>query len=414
MMERVSMTTIHNLGFPISDLSIPQLIRIPVRELTEGEKFQKLRENEIKNDSVLDKIPKNSLGLIESSKIKKSNPDRLTSIHQKIARKNPLQIRKFYGKCVHSEDYLALCKIEKEINKNFNPQPIQITTERFRIKSISFVHGFTFDIGEFLTEFPKLEELDVVKCNSPVEYEILMYRRVFQIETLFFKTLSKIKTLKKLSLKKFDDSSFIRFPCLDTLDVLILKNNGLTSIPESIFRMKKLKHLDLRNNGLNFINPDFSNLQSLEFLDLSGNLLQYFPVPILHLKKLVNLTFNIKRKHLNQNNKNRQQKQQIKSQKLTPQSIISIPKFWKTRNGNKGNINEEENEKNCITCHSFEELNSLVKSATKINNKNDNIFGEEIMTIFLNFNEDFNFGRKYKRFEVEIGYKTYTIGVGNE
>ena len=59
---------------------------------------------------------------------------------------------------------------------------------------------------------------------------------------------------------------------LTTLTSLNLSNNGLTKLPDGVFELPNLEHLDLSNNNLTTINVDqIVQLSSLNTLDLRGN-----------------------------------------------------------------------------------------------------------------------------------------------
>ena len=59
---------------------------------------------------------------------------------------------------------------------------------------------------------------------------------------------------------------------LTTLTSLNLSNNGLTKLPDGVFELPNLEHLDLSNNNLTTINVEqIVQLSSLNTLDLRGN-----------------------------------------------------------------------------------------------------------------------------------------------
>lgn len=55
------------------------------------------------------------------------------------------------------------------------------------------------------------------------------------------------------------------------IETLILDNNQLTSLPQWIGQLKKLKILSLRNNHFKQLNFEINNCENLEQLYLSGN-----------------------------------------------------------------------------------------------------------------------------------------------
>ena len=65
-----------------------------------------------------------------------------------------------------------------------------------------------------------------------------------------------------------------------------LEGNRLNSIPESIFKLKKLKELKLSQNHLESVPRQIGNLKNLMYLGLAGNKLTSIPKEIGKLKKL--------------------------------------------------------------------------------------------------------------------------------
>ncbi|MBA7702435.1 hypothetical protein ES703_111203 [subsurface metagenome] len=91
---------------------------------------------------------------------------------------------------------------------------------------------------------------------------------------------------------KLKDISQLRDIPADTTE-LILRNNGLTSLPAGIFdRFKDLEILDLEHNHLQTLPPGiFDELTNLKILDLTYNKLNYLPAGIFdHLENLEQLS----------------------------------------------------------------------------------------------------------------------------
>lgn len=72
---------------------------------------------------------------------------------------------------------------------------------------------------------------------------------------------------------------------------LTLVECDLGSIPEDIFSLKYLRHLNLGVNGLTDISDKIENLRNLEFLGLAGNKFDMIPKGIEALRNLTTLTF---------------------------------------------------------------------------------------------------------------------------
>ena len=61
------------------------------------------------------------------------------------------------------------------------------------------------------------------------------------------------------------------------VESLYLDNNELTRLPDSIGRMKKLKHLSVRYNRIERLPESFRQLDELEVLAVDNNPLQHYP-----------------------------------------------------------------------------------------------------------------------------------------
>ncbi|KAG7395634.1 hypothetical protein PHYBOEH_003391 [Phytophthora boehmeriae] len=65
------------------------------------------------------------------------------------------------------------------------------------------------------------------------------------------------------------------------LQQLILANNQLRALPDAVFALSFLSHLDLKQNRLQVLSTDVSKLTELEFLDIRDNQLETLPVQAL-------------------------------------------------------------------------------------------------------------------------------------
>ncbi|MGE4289420.1 MAG: leucine-rich repeat domain-containing protein [Salinivirgaceae bacterium] len=77
-----------------------------------------------------------------------------------------------------------------------------------------------------------------------------------------------------------------------SLEFLVLNRNRITTIPDEIKNLSKLKKLSI-SNSLTFISDSISTLHDLRLLSLGGNTqLTELPATIINLKKLLNLNLN--------------------------------------------------------------------------------------------------------------------------
>lgn len=65
--------------------------------------------------------------------------------------------------------------------------------------------------------------------------------------------------------------------CLLPLEVLLISNNRLISLPEELGRMDKLTELDAASNQITHLPARMSDLKSLKSLSLRNNQLVYLP-----------------------------------------------------------------------------------------------------------------------------------------
>lgn len=115
---------------------------------------------------------------------------------------------------------------------------------------------------------------DTLKLPETLKY--LKYLEDFQVENCimdsFPRQIFKIQSLKFLYLAK-TNTHFVsgHFERLPNLEILILENNPITSIPVTIYKAKKLRVISLRNNQLTKLPSSISQMENLALLDLRGN-----------------------------------------------------------------------------------------------------------------------------------------------
>lgn len=110
----------------------------------------------------------------------------------------------------------------------------------------------------------------------PVTLKYLKNLEDLQIENCimdsFPKQIFKISSLKFLYLAK-TNTHFIsgHFERLSNLEIFILENNPISSIPANIYLAKKLRVISLRNNQLTKLPDTISQMENLAMIDLRGN-----------------------------------------------------------------------------------------------------------------------------------------------
>lgn len=82
---------------------------------------------------------------------------------------------------------------------------------------------------------------------------------------------------------------FPEIELFENLTYLLIRAN-LTEIPDGIAKLKKLQVLTLNSNNLKKISPEIGQLSQLKILDLFSNELESFPVGLLALKNLTDLS----------------------------------------------------------------------------------------------------------------------------
>jgi len=107
---------------------------------------------------------------------------------------------------------------------------------------------------------------------------------------IFWKTLSKLKYLKNLSLSTNNLIKLLEpLKNLKNLTHLNLERNKLSSLPEWFGVLKNLVDLRLNNNDLYTLPESFGNLEDLEILVLSHNQLIFLPESFQNFHYLISL-----------------------------------------------------------------------------------------------------------------------------
>ncbi|HRD39765.1 MAG TPA: hypothetical protein PLC65_14145 [Bacteroidia bacterium] len=126
-----------------------------------------------------------------------------------------------------------------------------------KLKTIKFTDTEdTLKLPETLKYLKYLEDFQVENCIMDS-----FPRQIFRVQSLKFLYLAKTNT-------HFVSGHFERLP---NLEILILENNPITSIPVTIYKAKKLRVISLRNNQLTKLPSSISQMENLALLDLRGN-----------------------------------------------------------------------------------------------------------------------------------------------
>ena len=133
-------------------------------------------------------------------------------------------------------------------------------------------------IGEGLTEFP----LEVFELADTLEVLDLSDNQLSQLPDNF-------SCLKKLSIAFFQDNLFTEFPkqlgLCDRLQMISFKSNRIVTIPENAFP-KSTRWLILTNNKITALPQSIGDCVYLQKCGLAGNALQEIPTTLSHCKNL--------------------------------------------------------------------------------------------------------------------------------
>jgi adenylate cyclase len=153
---------------------------------------------------------------------------------------------------------------------------------------------------DVISQLPRLETL-MIGHNSVSSFDGTFQRiRNLHLNSnpvTTFKISSEILTLTSLSLSnaqlvQLDDKLCMMMP---NLEKLILDNNHVTKIPESVGNLRRLQHLSISHNMLNLVPNEIGQLSELRHLDLRENNLKKLPSEIWNCAKLetLNMSSNI-------------------------------------------------------------------------------------------------------------------------
>lgn len=140
-----------------------------------------------------------------------------------------------------------------------------------RLKSFKF--GNTDDSLKLPTTLHYLKNLEDITIENCIMDSLP--GKLFRISSLTYLNLSNTNTW-------YLSRHFERLP---KLEVLVVENNHLTSIPFDIYKAQNLRLISLRGNKLSKLPPSISQLEHLTLLDLRGN--NFAPEQIEELRALL-------------------------------------------------------------------------------------------------------------------------------
>lgn len=161
-------------------------------------------------------------------------------------------------------------------------------------------------LAEGLTEFPAeiytladtLEVLDLSNnqlTSLPDDFNRLHKLRILFASNNLFEILPDILgACANLTMIGFKANQITQVPenaLPMNLQWLILTDNAITELPESIGRLRSLKKLMLAGNKLKSLPASLENCQQLQLLRISANALEAFPEVVLKLPRLAWLAF---------------------------------------------------------------------------------------------------------------------------
>uniref|UniRef100_A0AC34RJ09 Endonuclease/exonuclease/phosphatase domain-containing protein n=1 Tax=Panagrolaimus sp. JU765 TaxID=591449 RepID=A0AC34RJ09_9BILA len=123
-----------------------------------------------------------------------------------------------------------------------------------------------------------LDSANESENSNDSEYDVSFTPRASMVPTIVeYKPLRENEEWSKFriggAISCFPDFSVFHVK----MSMLLIGNNGLTFIPDSIRKMQNLKHLDISNNALTILPTAIGELENLTVLKASGNRLEYIP-----------------------------------------------------------------------------------------------------------------------------------------
>jgi len=126
--------------------------------------------------------------------------------------------------------------------------------------------------------------LDISIATPPSTFVSLSRNHLSSVAFLCPSKFLSYLNLEYCKLASISDNIHEMFPHLQTL---ILSNNQISSLPDSLCQLTSLSYLQVSNNLLALLPSDIGNLSSLNRLDVRGNQLRKLPVSIWRLSSLL-------------------------------------------------------------------------------------------------------------------------------
>jgi len=196
-----------------------------------------------------------------------------------------LAARRRYLKALRISDKLGL--LSKKISILYNIGILELSQKKYSDALIYYQNAFK--IAENLGNLNEIAECSAYISNI---YRIQKdYDNAFKYILMSFRIKKSLGDLSRII--NLSSEGLTRLPeyiyKLEMLNELDLNNNELTVLPESIGKPKSLQKLNLENNKLTILPKSIGNLLSLRELNLSANQLTVLPESIGKLKSLQKL-----------------------------------------------------------------------------------------------------------------------------
>ncbi|TFH92234.1 leucine-rich repeat-containing protein kinase family protein [Vibrio ouci] len=162
-----------------------------------------------------------------------------------------------------------------KLSQQLTELPLEVLTLADSLEILDLSDNLLTDLPEWLCELPKLKI--VFASNNRFTRLPLVLGRCRALEMVGFKS-NQIVRVAEESLPEH-------------LRWLILTDNQIETLPESLGLRPRLQKLALAGNKIKALPKSFANLVNLELVRLSANQLEHFPEVLLELPKLAWMAF---------------------------------------------------------------------------------------------------------------------------